>query len=288
MAEALLGGLIERGWTTASDIHVVEPENERRRFLASTHPGLCVGEEPMIAVDAVIAVKPDVVASVLPGLAAARVRRVLSIAAGISTSAMEARLPLGVSVVRAMPNTPALVGLAASAIAPGSAADDDDMAWATSILGAVGTVVRVVEGDLDAVTGVSGSGPAYVFRLAEAFVAAAVAAGLDPRIADSLTRQTLLGAATLLSHSGEDPSDLRKAVTSPGGTTQSGLEVLNDADFMGLIVKVVRAATDRSIELRGPQVTRTDSLVDPGEINAPGEIKPAEKPDGDHFVPDRS
>ncbi len=111
--------------------------------------------------------------------------------------------------------------------------------------------MTVDEADLDAVTGLSGSGPAYVFHLAEALIAAGIAEGLDPEVADSLTRQTLLGAATLLSESGEDPAVLRADVTSPGGTTAAGLAVFAEADLVALVARVVRAATERSRELGG-------------------------------------
>ena len=126
-----------------------------------------------------------------------------------------------------MPNTPALVGEGASAISGGSAATDDDLAWAEAILGGVGLVVRVAEGDLDAVTGLSGSGPAYVFLVAEALVDAAVDAGLSPELASTLTTQLLVGSAKLLAERG-DPAALRAMVTSPGGTTAAGLRVLEE------------------------------------------------------------
>ena len=251
MAEALLGGLIECGWARADEIHVVEPAEERHAVLSAGYPGISIGGEPVAGVDAVIAVKPNIVEAVLPGLSEAGVGRVLSIAAGVRTSAMEAGLPAGTSVVRCMPNTPALVGQGAAAIAGGAAATEADLEWAAGILAAVGTVVIVDEVDIDAVTGVSGSGPAYVFHLAEAMTAAGVAQGLTPETADALTRQTLLGAATLLSESGEDPAQLRVNVTSPNGTTQAGLEVFAEADFMALVERVVAAAADRSRELGG-------------------------------------
>ena len=152
-------------------------------------------------------------------------------------------------IIRCMPNTPALVGAGASAIAAGPTATEDDLDWAESILSAVGIVERVDESDLDAVTGLSGSGPAYVFHLGEALMAAATTQGLAPEVADRLTRQTLLGAALLLSESGEDPAVLRENVTSPGGTTAAGLAQFADADFMGLIDRVVAAAVERSREL---------------------------------------
>ena len=249
MGEALLVGLVGSGWAAADELHVVEPDPARREAVADAVPGASVSGEPVATADAVIAVKPDVVAAVLPALAAADVGRVLSIAAGVRTDAVEAGLPAGTPVVRAMPNTPALVGQGAAAIAPGSAAGPGDLAWARGILEAVGTVVEVTEADLDAVTGLSGSGPAYVFRLAEALRSAGCVQGLDPAVADALVRQTLLGAAALLAESGEDPGRLRENVTSPGGTTAAGLAVLDEADFMGLIDRVVDVATRRSREL---------------------------------------
>ena len=249
MGEALLGGLVASGWAEADDLHVVEPDPARQEAMKAAVPAASVSSDPVSGADAVIAVKPDVVAAVLPGLAAVGASRVLYIAAGVRTGDIEAGLPAGTAVVRAMPNTPALVGKGAAAIAPGSAATPDDLAWARGILEAVGTVAAVSEADLDAVTGLSGSGPAYLFRLAEALRAAGTAQGLDPAIADALTRQTLLGAATLLTSSGEDPGRLRENVTSPGGTTAAGLAVMDAADFMGLIDRVVDAATRRSREL---------------------------------------
>ena len=139
-----------------------------------------------------------------------------------------------------------------SAIAGGSRASAADLDWADAILGSVGVVVRLDESALDAVTGLSGSGPAYVFLLAEALIAAGIEEGLPPDIADTLTRQTLLGAATLLTESGEEPAVLRQNVTSPGGTTAAGLDVLADADFTALVGRVVDAATARSRQLGAP------------------------------------
>ena len=249
MGEALLVGLVGNAWAAADELQVVEPDPVRQQAVAAAVPGVSMSSEPASSTDAVIAVKPDVVAAVLPGLADAGTPRVLSIAAGVRTGTIEAGLPAGTPVVRAMPNTPALVGKGAAAITPGSAAGPDDLTWARGILEAVGTVAEVNEVDLDAVTGLSGSGPAYLFRLAEALRAAGTAQGLDRETSDDLTRQTLLGAATLLVSSGEDPGRLRENVTSPGGTTAAGLAVLDDADFMGLINRVVEAATKRSREL---------------------------------------
>ncbi len=251
MGEALLAGLVARQWARAEELRVVEPDLGRHEALAAVVPGVVLADSPCGGVDAVIAVKPDIVAAVLPGLSEAGVPRVLSIAAGVPTSVIEAGLPTGTPVVRCMPNTPALVGQGAAAIAGGSAATPADLHWAQGILAAVGTVVEVAEDALDAVTGLSGSGPAYVFRLAEAMTAAGVSQGLEPEVADALTRQTLLGAASLLSASEHGPAQLRRNVTSPGGTTAAGLAVLDEADFMELINKVVDAATQRSKQLGG-------------------------------------
>lgn len=249
MGEALLGGLVAQGWAPPAELAVVEPVPERRDELRRDHPGVDVRGEPLAGVDAVIAVKPATVDAVCEVLATLGVTRVLSIAAGIPIARIEQRLGAGAAVVRAMPNTPALVGVGAAAISAGSAADDDDVEWAASILRAVGTVHVVDESLLDAVTGLSGSGPAYVFLLAEALMDAGVAAGLPRDVSEALTRQTLLGAATLLATTGTPPDVLRQNVTSPGGTTAEGLRVFEEAGFRQLVTDVVLAATRRSREL---------------------------------------
>lgn len=248
MGEALLGGLLASGWAKPEDLGVIEPSQERRTELTETHSGVVVTDSVQPRVDAVIAVKPQQVVSVVDTLAEAHVSRLLSIAAGVTIGTIEASAPNSV-VVRAMPNTPALVREGASAIAGGSKATDADLEWAQSILDSVGLVVRVDEVDLDAVTGLSGSGPAYVFRLLEGLIAAGISEGLAPDVATALAGQTVLGAATLFNVSGEDPAVLRENVTSPGGTTAAGLAVFDEADLVGLIGRVVRAAAERSREL---------------------------------------
>jgi pyrroline-5-carboxylate reductase len=248
MGEALLGGLVDRGWA-AADIAVVEALPARREELLSTWPALEVRETPLEHVDSVIAVKPAGADEVARALGSTGVRRILSIAAGVTLARLEAAAGDGVAVVRAMPNTPALVGLGAAAIAAGHAAGPDDVAWARSLLEAVGLVVEVAEADLDAVTGVSGSGPAYLFLLAEAMIDAGIAQGLTPEVATVLTEQTLVGAATLLRSSPRTPAALRADVTSPNGTTAAGIGVFEASDFRGLVAAVVAAATHRSREL---------------------------------------
>ena len=247
MGQALIGGYLAEGRAEAGEIRVVELDVARSEELKTTFPGISVSDAVDGDMDTLVAVKPQHVGDVVSKISGRGVR-VLSVAAGVRISEMESAAP-DAHVVRAMPNTPALIGKGASAIAGGTHATADDLEWAESILGAVGMVVRVDEHDLDAVTGLSGSGPAYVFHLAEGLVAAGIARGLSPEVADALTRQTLLGAASLLSSSGEDPAILRQRVTSPGGTTAAGLSVFAEADLLGLVDRVVAAATERSIEL---------------------------------------
>jgi pyrroline-5-carboxylate reductase len=206
-------------------------------------------DEPARTDGAVVAVKPNDVESACVAIAAAGCDRVLSIAAGVTLARLETALGGDVPVVRAMPNTPALVGAGAAAIAPGSHAKDDDLAWADSILSAVGVVVRVPEKLLDAVTGLSGSGPAYVFLVAEALIEAGVQGGLSREVSATLTNQTLLGAARLLTETGDSPEALRAMVTSPGGTTVAGIRALEEAGVRAAFLDAVMAATERSKEL---------------------------------------
>lgn len=249
MGEALLAGLIRAGWAAPGELCVVERVAARRDELATIFPGVDVRETAAAAEGAVIAVKPADVVDAGKELATAGVQRVLSIAAGVTTATLEGALGDGVPVVRAMPNTPALVAEGASAVATGASASADDLQWAEGILQAVGVVVRVSEAQLDAVTGLSGSGPAYVFLVAEALIEAGVLVGLSRDVAETLAVQTILGAGTLLARSDQDAAALRAAVTSPGGTTAAGLLELERAGFRGTLQNAVVAATERSREL---------------------------------------
>ena len=251
MGEALLGGLLAGGWAQPGELAVVEKISDRREELAERFSGVTVADHPLQQADAVLAVKPDDAASAGSNLKSAGVGRVLSIAAGVTTAALEAVLGPGARVIRAMPNTPALVGEGAAAIAAGRHATEGDLEWATGVLEAVGTVVVCDESMLDAVTGLSGSGPAYLFWMAENLMAAGQEVGLSPDMADALTRQTLLGAARLLAESGELPADLRAAVTSPGGTTAAGIAELEARGAASAFIAAVVAATQRSRELGG-------------------------------------
>ena len=248
MGEALVRGLLAAGWEPPR-LAVVEVSAERRKELAGSHPDVAVLEDLPAAPGAVVAVKPGDVESAVRALAAAGTSRLLSIAAGVTTTRIEGWAGSGVAVVRAMPNTPALVGAGASAVAAGASAGPEDEEWAAGLLSATGRVVRLPERLLDAVTGLSGSGPAYVFLVAEALIDAGVAAGLPRDASTILTIQTLLGAARLLDESGQGPEALRAMVTSPGGTTAAGLRVLESRAVRAALIDAVAAATDRSREL---------------------------------------
>lgn len=259
MGEALAGGLLGRGWDR-DRLVVVEAVAARRTELASTLPELQVAASVPAALAshgspercaAVIAVKPHDVAAVCVELEAAGVDRVLSIAAGVTLDDLQARLS-SAAVLRAMPNTPALVGAGAAAVSPGARAGREDLEWARDILGAIGTVVELPESALDAVTGLSGSGPAYVFLVAEAMIDAGVLAGLTRPVARELAVQTLLGSARLLAETGEEASELRAGVTSPGGTTAAGLRALEAAGVRSAFLEAVMAATERARQLGRP------------------------------------
>jgi pyrroline-5-carboxylate reductase len=254
MGEALVGGLIASSWAPAAAITVVERVPARRDELARRWAGVVVSSEVPDAAGAVIAVKPGDVETACAEVAAIGIDRVLSIAAGVRIGQLEEWLAAAApAVLRAMPNTPALIGAGASALSAGTTADADDVAWGTDILAAVGTVTVVPEPQLDAVTGLSGSGPAYLFLVAEALVDAGVLVGLPRPTASELVVQTLLGAARMLAETGDTPQALRAAVTSPAGTTAAGLRAMEQAGVRAGLIDAVVDATRRSKELAGEE-----------------------------------
>jgi pyrroline-5-carboxylate reductase len=249
MGEALLTGLLASEWAAAGELAVVEKLAERRDLLEKRFPGVTIVADQLQAEGVVVAVKPNDVDAVCAAVAEVGCERALSIAAGVTLSRLQSALGDGIPVVRAMPNTPALVGAGAAAISAGAIATEEDLAWAESILEAVGVVVRLPEHLLDAVTGLSGSGPAYVFLVAEALIEAGVLVGLPRDVSAALAIQTLLGAARLLTETGDPPEALRAMVTSPGGTTAAGLRALESAGVRAAFLDAVTAATQRSNEL---------------------------------------
>lgn len=248
MGEALLAGLLAAG-RPANELVVVEVSASRRQELGAAHPEVRIAPEVVAGAGAVLAVKPADVPAAAGAVAGAGARRLLSLAAGVTTASIEAAAGGALAVVRAMPNTPALIGAGAAAISPGATADDEDLAWAEAILGAVGVVVRVPEKALDAVTGLSGSGPAYLFLVAEAMLEGGVLAGLPREVAETLTFQTLLGSSRLLADGAGTPAALRASVTSPGGTTAAGVRELERRGVRAAFLDAVAAAAERSREL---------------------------------------
>ena len=253
MGEALLGGLIQAKWALPSQLAVVEIVPSRRDQLAERYPTVLITDRIPDCDAALIAVKPGDVPGAVRGAVGAGARRLLSIAAGVMVATIEAAAGVDIPVVRAMPNTPALVRKGVAAITPGTHASTDDLAWAESILAAVGTVTRVPEQLLDAVTGLAGSGPAYLLLIAEALIDAGVLVGLPRPAARAMVTQLFVGTATLMEQSGELPEVLRANVTSPGGTTAAGLRELERHAVRGAIFAAVEAATDRSRQLGSPK-----------------------------------
>lgn len=252
MAGALIGGLLEQGVARPERLIACDVAPETLAALATKH-GITTTADTRLACQAgvvVLSVKPQVFPVLLPQLAAllGPDNLVISIAAGVPLDAIESQLPAA-RVVRAMPNVPALVGAGATALAPGRHATEADVALARAIFESVGVVVEVDEALMDAVTALSGSGPAYLYYVAEALTAAGRAVGLPPEVAATLASQTVYGAAKLLHESGEDPAQLRRKVTSPGGTTHAGVARLDALDVRGALEACVVAARDRGREL---------------------------------------
>ncbi|XHX75822.1 MAG: pyrroline-5-carboxylate reductase [Stenomitos frigidus ULC029] len=253
MGEALLSRLVDRGVYAPQTILVSDPQAERRAFLAHRY-GVQVTTENQAAAEAAVlllAIKPQLFGAVTSPLAeqiGTRSLLVLSILAGTPLSKLEAAFP-NQPVVRAMPNTPATVGAGMTAIAPGVHTQPHHLAQARQIFEAVGEVVEVPEAAMDAVTGLSGSGPGYVALMIEALADGGVAAGLPRAIALQLALQTVKGTAQLLQESGQHPGALKDQVTSPGGTTIAGIAALERAGFRSAIIEAVLAADRRSQEL---------------------------------------
>lgn len=250
MGRALVDGLLSSGWPP-SEVAVVEELAGVRDALVARLPGVAVLPEVPGGTPAVVAVKPADAERACTALAGARTPRVVSIVAGLPTAKLERLLGAGPAVVRAMPNTPARVGAGVTAISGGGSAGEEDLVWAEEVLSAVGAVVRVPESLLDAVTGLSGSGPAYVFLFAEAMIEAGVRNGLAPETSRILTLGTIAGSARMLAETGELPEDLRSAVTSPGGTTEAGVAVLESRNLRQAVSDAVTSAADRSRQLGG-------------------------------------
>jgi len=235
MAEAIIRGLLRGGDLEAQRIGASAPREERQGELKTKYGLWTTGDNLALVERSDVLVKKETL--------------VISVAAGVPISAMEAGLPAGTRVIRTMPNTPALVDAGATAISRGTHATDADLALAKQIFDAVGISVVLDEYQLDGVTGLSGSGPAYVFLILEALADGGVKVGLSRRIAQQLAAQTVLGSAKLLIETNEHPGKLKDMVTSPGGTAIAGLHTLEAGGMRTTLMDAVEAATKRSREL---------------------------------------
>jgi pyrroline-5-carboxylate reductase len=252
IGEALLSGLIRRGGREG--LVVCERSPERAAQLQELHgiPAVDLAEGAARSRTLLIAVKPQDIGVLLSGLAEhvdPGRHLVVSVAAGVPTATIEAALPAGTPVVRVMPNTPALVDEGMSVLAAGAHAGESHLDEAEALLASVGRVRRVPESQLDAVTALSGSGPAYFFYLVEAMIDAGILLGLPRALAADLIVQTALGAAVMLRDSGEHPVQLREAVTSPGGTTIAAIRELERHGVRAALIAAIEAAHARSVEL---------------------------------------
>ncbi len=254
MGSIIARGLITQKMAAPKNIIISDIDTRRLNLLRKSlktgisHDNLKAVKETDIII---LAVKPQNMATTLQEISSAvtKSKVVISIAAGITTKFIESRLVKGVRVIRVMPNTPALVGEGAAAVAAGRYAKAVDVKLARSIFDAVGISVEVKEKLMDAVTGLSGSGPAYFFLIIEALIEAGLKTGLSRELAKKLATQTMLGAAQLCLESDQEPSHLREMVTSPNGTTFAGLKVMEKKNIRGTIIATVEAATRRSKEL---------------------------------------
>jgi len=251
MGEALISRLLSLGKFSADEIVVGDPTEARRTFLVNTYGVRAIADNRAALSEAdsvLVAVKPQIFNAVVPDLTWAANQHtalLLSIMAGVPIAALETAAP-GWPVVRAMPNTPATVGAGVTAIAPGQAATTDHLQQARSIFEAVGTVVEVPESLINAVTGLSGSGPGYIAIVIEALADGGVAAGLPRAIALQLAIQTVRGTAELLHTTDMHPAVLKDRVTSPGGTTITGIAQLEAAGVRSALIEAVQAACDRA------------------------------------------
>lgn len=254
MATALARGFLNAKLVKANQLVAADPFDAARKHFAAETGAKTVGsnlEAARAATVLILATKPDQVTTALTEISSVVTKKhfVISIAAGVTLAKLEAALPVGARVIRVMPNTPALVGAGASGFALGKNATAANGELAKKLLSAVGIAMQVKEALLDAVTGLSGSGPAYVYQFIEALSDGGVAAGLPRDIATKLAAQTVLGGAKMVLETGIHPGALKDQVTSPGGTTIEGLHELEKGKLRATVMSAVRSATEKSKKL---------------------------------------
>jgi len=254
MAEAMIRGLFNKELVVPEQIVVSEPKEDRAQFLSNKYRVQVISDNRLAIRRGEIiflAVKPQVIKEVLQeisGLVTTN-QLLISIAAGITTSFIASHLGKDKRIVRAMPNTPAQIGEGSTALCKGGDSTQSDLQLAQKIFDSIGTSVIIEEIHMDAVTGLSGSGPAYLFLIIEALTDGGVKMGLPRDIAQTLVLQTIIGSGRLVMKTGDHPAKLKDLVTSPGGTTISGLHVLEEKGIRGALIDAVEAATERSREL---------------------------------------
>ena len=254
LAESMLSGFLSTGWRDAQDIVATSRRAERRDALTALYAIETTSDNAEAIRGArlvILSVKPQDIAGLLAEIAPAVSpgQTLLSVAAGVTTRSIESRLPDGARVVRAMPNAPAVLHEGIAGVCGGDHARDEDLDVATTALGHLGAVVRVAEDDMDAVTALSGSGPAYFALLAEAMIEAGLLLGLSRDVSTKLVVQTMFGSARLLRDEQMHPVELREAVTSPGGTTTRAIRELERSGVRAAFLNAINAATERSREL---------------------------------------
>ena len=252
MGETILSGLLRSG-ISPSEIVVAERREERAAQLTEQYGVECRQVAPSVsdASTVLLVVKPADIAGVLTEIASELPKEalVISLAAGITTAFMEQHLPAGIAVARVMPNTPSLLEQGMSVISPGKSCTPTHVSQAEQLMGTVGRVLVVPESDQDSVTAISGSGPAYIFYIAEAMIAAGESLGMSHEISVELVIQTIFGAATMLRETDDAPEILRQRVSSPGGTTVAAINTLDELGVRQAFEKAMHAARNRSKEL---------------------------------------
>jgi len=253
MAEALIAGIIKAKLVEPARIYVSDIKDDRLKHLSSRYKIIATRDSAEVARECdtiLVCVKPQNIRQVLEEIAGnVGDHLVITIAAGVSIKSVEGNLGRAVPVIRAMPNTPASIMEAATGISRGAHATSAHLDTVLKIFNSIGTAVVVDESKMDVVTAISGSGPAYVFYMIEAMVEAAVEEGLTPDDARELAVQTVCGASRMASMMIEDPAELRKKVTSPGGTTEAAINVLEEKDWKVILYEAIKAARERSEEL---------------------------------------
>ncbi len=255
IAEAMIAGMLAKKLLHADNITVINRSNKERLYHLINKYNVNSTENKVKAINEadilILAMKPKDIGESLIEIRPFihQKQLIISVVAGVTTGYITELLQQNVPIVRAMPNTSSMVGLSATAMSLGEYASAKNDRTAQTILEAIGTVTIVEEKQLDAVTGLSGSGPAYIYYLMEAMEEAAVQLGMDKHIARELIIQTILGAGHMLKETGEDPSVLREKVTSPGGTTMAGIETMKNFQFQEALIQGIKRATERSKEL---------------------------------------